>query len=124
MSGNPPRKRAKLKRKSTFLNVGRYQRRRGDSPWRRPRGIDNKQRISLKGRAKIVSVGYGSKRGLRGLHPSGLIPKVVHSPGELEQVPEGERDGFIIYVGHDVGKRKKIALLDVARKLGFKVANE
>ncbi|RLG42490.1 MAG: 50S ribosomal protein L32e [Thermoproteota archaeon] len=112
------------KKKPRFLNVGRYLHGHGLTSWRRPRGIDNKQRIRKKGQPKVPSIGYKNPEKIRGLHPTGLIPKVVHSISELERIPENVKDRVIIYIGRTVGKRKRSLLIKRAKELGFKIINE
>ena len=93
---------------------------RNDPKWRKPRGNDNPMRLKLKGQSPVVSVGYRTPKVIRGLHPSGLRPAVIHSAKELEELNPAE---VIIYVGGSVGARKKKEIIIKARELGFTVAN-
>lgn len=88
--------------------------------WRRPRGVDSKMRLRVKGWPKRVSVEYRGPRSTRGLHPSGLRDVVVHNLSELRRL-NPEKDAARI--GHTVGRRKRIALLTRARELGIRVLN-
>ncbi|MEM4646039.1 MAG: eL32 family ribosomal protein, partial [Zestosphaera sp.] len=67
------------------------------------------------------SSGFGTPREIRGLHPSGLRPVVVHNVKELESLNPSE---VIVYVGRTVGKRKRAEIINKARELGILVANE
>jgi len=88
--------------------------------WRRPRGIDSKMRLKLKSRPALVSVGYGSPRKVRGLHPSGKREVLVHNVEELERInPEVE----VARIAHTVGLRKRIQILERAKDLGITVLN-
>ncbi len=88
--------------------------------WRKPKGIDNKMRLQLKGYPPIVKVGYGSPRDIRGLHPSGLKPVWVRTLSDLDNVdPETE----IVYISSSVGLRLKNKIIEAARKRGIRVAN-
>ncbi len=89
--------------------------------WRKPKGIDNKMRLQLKGYPPIVKIGYRNPKSIRGLHPSGLVPVVVSNLGELEKLDPKTN---IIYISSTVGLRKKIILVQKAREKGFKIANE
>ncbi len=88
--------------------------------WRKPKGIDNKMRLQLKGYPPIVKVGYRNPRIIRGLHPSGLYPVVVSSIKDLEKL---DPDKHIIYISSSVGLRKKIEIIKVAREKKFIIAN-
>ncbi len=109
------------KKKPKFLNVGRYLHGHGLTSWRRPRGIDNKQRMRKKGQPKVPSIGYKNPEKIRGLHPTGLIPKVVHSVSDLERIPKEVRGKVIVYIGKTVGRRKRLLLIEKAKELGIKV---
>ena len=88
--------------------------------WRKPKGIDNKMRLQLKGYPPIVKVGYRTDSSVRGLHPSGLEPVVVSNVKELESLDPARH---IVYIASNVGLRKRIELVRAARERGFKVAN-
>ncbi|HDN01697.1 MAG: 50S ribosomal protein L32e [Thermoproteota archaeon] len=88
--------------------------------WRRPRGIDNKQRLKLKSRPPMPEIGYGKPKSVRGLHPSGLKPVLVYNPKMLENL---DKDKVIVIVGRTVGKRKRLEIAKKATELGIKIAN-
>ncbi len=93
---------------------------KNDPKWRKPKGLDNKMRLKLKGYPPVVEVGYRSPRKVRGLHPSGRVPVVVHSVKELEEL---DPDKHIIYIGSSVGLKKRVEIMRIAFEKGFKVAN-
>jgi len=88
--------------------------------WRKPKGIDNKMRLQLKGYPPIVKVGYRTPADIRGLHPSGLEPVVVHNEKELESL---DPKRHIVYIASTVGLRKRLELIRAAQERGFRVAN-
>lgn len=88
--------------------------------WRRPRGIDNKMRVELKGWPRRVKVGYRGPKLVRGLHPSGYREVLVHNVKELEKLnPEIEA----ARIAHTVGAKKRGEILKRAKELGIKVLN-
>jgi len=88
--------------------------------WRKPKGIDSKMRLQLKGYPPIVKVGYSSPKDIRGLHPSGLNPVIVKSLKDLDSI-DPEHD--IVYIASSVGLRLKSKIIEVARERGIRIAN-
>ena len=118
-----PKELKRMKRKKPrFLNLARWWHKACVKSWRRPRGIDNKQRLKLKSRPKMPTVGYRNPPSIRGLHPSGLRPVVVHNLRELEEAARF-KDSVIVYIASGVGKRKRIQLNKAAEALGLRLAN-
>lgn len=89
--------------------------------WRRPRGKDSKMRLSVKGWPKTVSIGYGTPKPARGLHPSGLKPVPVSSRRDLENA--GSPEGKILVFSSRLGRRLREALAKEASSRGFAIAN-
>ncbi len=100
--------------------ANRYWRIGRDGAWRRPRGLQSKQRRHYGYRPKIVRVGYRSPARVRGLVPSGFRPIVVRTSKDLEGL-DGQRDAAVI--GRTVGTRRRLVLEEEARKLGIRVLN-
>ncbi|MGB9630758.1 MAG: eL32 family ribosomal protein, partial [Candidatus Methanodesulfokora sp.] len=87
------------KKKPRFINLARYWHLGSVKSWRKPRGIDNKQRLKLKSRPKLPGKGYKNPDEIRGLHPSGLKPIIVHNPKELEEfVGMYGADNILVYI--------------------------
>jgi large subunit ribosomal protein L32e len=86
--------------------------------WRKPRGIDNKQRIYRFGFGASPSIGYRNARAVRGLHPCGLREVRVFNERDLLGLdPLG--DAARIAAG--VGRRKRDAIRARAAELEIKV---
>jgi len=100
--------------------ANRYYRIGRDEAWRRPRGLQSKQRRHYGYRAELVSIGYRSPARVRGMVPSGFLPVLVHSVGDLEGL-DGHRQAAVI--GRTVGTRRRLVLEEAARKLGIRVLN-
>ena len=90
------------------------------SGWRRPKGIQNKQRMNLKYRGSRVRIGHGKVSSVRGLHASGFKEVMVFNTNDLEQIdPEKEA----ARVGRTVGSRKRELIHERADELGIRVLN-
>lgn len=91
-----------------------------DDPWRKPKGVDNHQRLSVKGWPHLVKIGYRVPKEVRYLHPSGYRDVLVHNLKELEALsPDTDAARFAA----GVGKRKRVQLATRARELGVRVLN-
>ena len=88
--------------------------------WRKPTGKDYKMRKQKSGMPAIVKIGYRGPRAARGLHPSGYNDNLVHNAAELIKL-DPKKDAARI--GHTVGKRKRIEIINKAVKLEIKVLN-
>ena len=98
----------------------RYWRIGRDEAWRRPRGLQSKQRRHYGYRSKIVRVGYRSPAAVRGLTPAGFRPVVVRTRDDLEGL-DVRRDAAVI--ARTVGTRRRLVLEEEARRLGIRVLN-
>lgn len=107
-------------RKPKFRRHESWRYKRLKENWRKPRGLDNKMRLKVKGWPKSVNIGYGGPRISRGLHPSGYKEVLVHTPDEVAQVnPKTQA----IRMAHAVGTRKRIQISLLAREKGIHVLN-
>ena len=90
------------------------------SGWRKPKGMDNKQRRNFKYRGSKVSVGHGKIATARGLHSSGFVEVMVFNQEDLESInPETQA----ARIGASVGNRKREGIHDRADELGIRVLN-
>lgn len=90
------------------------------SGWRKPHGMDNKQRRNFKYRGSLVRIGHGKVREARGLHPSGFREVRVMNTNDLEIIdPETEA----ARVGKTVGGRKRELIYNRADELGIRILN-
>ncbi|MEM0097083.1 MAG: 50S ribosomal protein L32e [Conexivisphaerales archaeon] len=88
--------------------------------WRKPKGIDNKMRLQMKGWPPLVKVGYRSIRKGRGLHPSGLQEVLVHNVRELSEIDPIKQAARIAAT---VGFKKRLDILKEARRMGVHLLN-
>ncbi len=100
--------------------ANRYYRIGRDGAWRRPRGLQSKQRRHYGYRPKIVRIGYRSPAAVRGLVPSGFAPVLVRTSRDLEGI-DVAREAAVI--ARTVGTRRRLVLEEEARALGIHVLN-
>jgi len=88
--------------------------------WRKPKGLQSKQRLNMKYRTPMARVGYGKISSVRGLHPSGFEDILVNNPTDLDGL-DPERQA--VRVSASVGNRKRAKIHDRADDLGLRVLN-
>jgi large subunit ribosomal protein L32e len=110
----------KQRKNPSFRAHESWRYKRVKSRWRRPRGIDNFQRIGVAGVPPKVHIGYRTPRMVRGRHPSGLEEVMVNNERDLlliDPVKQAAR------IGGSVGRKKKTAIIEQADIIGIKVLN-
>lgn len=115
------RVRAQLKKKKpNFRRSGFWRGGPLKQGYRRPKGIDNKLRMKLKSKPKMINIGYSSPKHVRGLHSSGLRPHIINCIADLNNLkPKID----IVIVAGSVGAKKKKEIIDEAKKRKLKIAN-
>ena len=88
--------------------------------WRKPKGMDSKQRKNKRWRTPMARIGFGKVADARGLHPSGFSEIMVHRPDDLDQIDPKVQAARI---GKRVGNRKRAAIHEKADELGIRVLN-
>lgn len=90
------------------------------SGWRKPHGMDNKQRRNYKYRGSLVRIGHGKVKAANGLHPSGFQEVMVHNSSDLDSI---DAETQAARVGATVGGRKREIIHSRADELGIRVLN-
>ncbi|HIH69374.1 50S ribosomal protein L32e [Methermicoccus shengliensis] len=106
--------------KPKFRRYGWRTKAKLSSAWRRPRGLHNKLRQHIRAKGRVVRVGFGSPRIVRGYHPSGVQEVLVHNPSMLDSV-DGSTQAVRIAGG--VGRKKRLEIQRRAAELGIRVLN-
>lgn len=107
-------------RRPAFQRQESWRYRRIPSSWRKPKGVDSKMRLSVKGWPKRVKVGYRGPASVRDFHPSGKRDVLVHNVSELEKL-SSERDAARLAA--TLGARKREQIVSRARELGIRILN-
>ena len=107
-------------KKPHFNRTDAHKYKRLDSNWRRPRGLQGKQRKHIKAKGALAQTGYGSPVAVKGLHPSGYADVLVRNVGDVDAI-----DATIeaIRIARTVGAKKKAVIEEKAAQLGIKVLN-
>ncbi len=113
------RNKAKAK-KPSFRRHDSHKKKRVSANWRRPKGLQNKQRLHRKGYARGIATGYGSPKAVKGLSRNGLVQQIVSTVSQFDAL-DPKTDGIII--ARTVGNRSRANLLQVAQSKGFTVLN-
>ncbi len=90
-----------------------------EKKWRFPRGKHSGSRQYHKGKPIKPTTGYGSPRAVRHLHKSGKSVVLVKNTMDLEGL---NKDTQIITIAK-IGKKKMLAILEVAQKNHIEVSN-
>lgn len=97
-----------------YWRIGRW------GSWRRPRGLQSKQRRHYGYRAKIVRIGYGSPARTRGRTPTGFLPILVRTTDDIARIEVNEEAAII---ARTVGTRRRLVLEEACRKRGVHILN-
>jgi large subunit ribosomal protein L32e len=90
------------------------------SAWRSPRGKTSRVRRSKDGWPAVVKIGYSRPAAVRGLHPSGLKDVLVYRPSDLDKVDASTQ---VARIAHTVGERKRVIIVEEAKKKNIKILN-
>ncbi len=88
--------------------------------WRKPKGINSKQKIYKKARGKMPNPGFSSPRLVKGLNKHGLKDVRVFNKQGLEKL-DPKRNSIIIAA--TVGNKKREDIIKKAEELKLKIIN-
>ena len=112
--------RARNAKRATFTRQNLHQKKKLEDTWRRPRGLQSKQRKQYRAKGRQPTPGYGSPLAVRGFHPSGYEEVLVNRVEDLEGL---DADAQAIRIGGTVGNKKREAIQIKALEYGLKVLN-
>jgi len=95
-----------------------HKKKRLGTSWRKPRGLHNKLRQQIAAKGKLVRVGYGSPKAVRGFHPCGLPEMLVNNVAELEKA-----QGAVVRIASGVGMKKRLEIQTKAAASGIRILN-
>lgn len=89
--------------------------------WRKARGKTSKRRRYEARKPAMPTIGYGSPKITRGLHPSGYQDILISNIKELENLDPETQAGRI---RSKIGERKKELIIGRAKELKIKILNK
>ena len=93
-----------------------------DSSWRKPKGIDGRVRRRFKGAVPMPTIGHGSDKQTRNIHPNGFKSVVINNVSELEMLMMHNRT-YAATVAHSVSSRVRKEIVQRAEQLAIRVTN-
>jgi large subunit ribosomal protein L32e len=93
-----------------------------NTSWRRPKGIDSRERRKFKGLPPMPNIGYGSAKKTKHLLPNGFLKFVVHNIKDLDLLLMHNRK-YCAEIAHNVSTANRKAIVERARQLNVKVTN-
>lgn len=90
--------------------------------WRKPKGIDGRVRRRFKGALPMPSIGYGTDRQTRNIHPHGFKTVVVQNVSELEMLMMHNRT-YAATIASNVSTRGRKLIVERAEQLAIRVSN-
>jgi len=106
---------------ATFRRQGlRSKKKKLKETWRRPRGLQSKQRKQIRAKGRHPRSGFGGPAKVRGFHPSGYQETMVFNLADMEGV---NPETHAIRIAAAVGNRKRMAIQEKALEYGIKVLN-
>ena len=97
------------KKKPRFTRQRSHDKKRVKNRWRKPRGIDSKQKQGKKAKGAKPRIGYGS--------PKTPKPLLVRNMADLENAKSP------VIIASRIGKRKKTIMLEKAAEKKLEVVN-
>lgn len=109
-------KHPKFKRPNMAIN------KRVKDRWRKPHGVDSKQRQKIAWAGATVNKGYRGQTDKRDLHPQGKRELLLRNLGELDKAGNSAKN-FVIRLQSTLSKRNKELIRKKAAETGVKVLN-
>ena len=117
-----------VKVKNVHKKVTKFKRYQSDGffrvgpSWRKPKGIDGRQRRRFKGAPKMPKIGYGTDKRTKHYLPNGFLKFRVTKLADLELLLMHNRT-YCAEIAHSVGAKTRKEIVDRAAALGVRVTN-
>ena len=107
-------------KKPRFTRQDSHKKPRLGTKWRRPKGIDSKMRLKLRGYKRSVTKGWKSPKKVRGLTREGQTFVKINRIRELEGL---DAKTHMVVISSAVGLKNKVEIVKKAKELGLKILN-
>ncbi|MDP3742680.1 MAG: eL32 family ribosomal protein [Candidatus Micrarchaeota archaeon] len=104
----------------SFQRMNIHSKKRVKNKWRKPRGIDSKQRQKLKAYGAIPDVGYRTALSERDKHPNGLMEVLISNEKQLAGIDAAKN---CIRFSATLGKKKREKLMKIVKEKKIKTVN-
>ena len=88
--------------------------------WRKPKGINSKQKIGIKARGKTPRAGFGSPRLVKGFNKFGFLDVRVFNTNDLQKL-DPKKNSVLIAAG--VGNKKRTEIIKKAEEMKLRITN-
>lgn len=110
----------KKREKPKFHRQNSQVKKRQGTRWRKPRGMDSKQREGYKSRGAKPTVGYRQPKQVRGKHPSGYEDILITNLTDLNTI---KKETQAIRISSTIGAKKKKQIIKKAQEKQIKILN-
>jgi large subunit ribosomal protein L32e len=107
------------KKRIIFLRRN-FNKKRFKKKWRDPRGMHNKRRLNKQGHQKRPTIGFKNPVSVRGLNKDNMLLIVIKNIKDLKNLDKSKQ---VALIAKTVGTKKRIMILEEAKKLGIKIQN-
>ncbi|MBI2530259.1 MAG: 50S ribosomal protein L32e [Candidatus Diapherotrites archaeon] len=113
-----------MKGKCRLLFKGRFGkrdvRRKKNKKWQRWRKLQGTDMMKEQEDGRIPGTGYRTRKEIRFMHPSGFYEKMILNLADLKGI---NAENTAARISSKIGKKKRIAIINEAKKLGIKLLN-
>ncbi|MDD3406760.1 MAG: 50S ribosomal protein L32e [Methanomicrobium sp.] len=113
--------RARNAQRGSFKRQGLSRKKKLEDTWRRPRGLQSKQRAQKKCKGSHPQPGFGSPKAVRGMHPSGFEEVLVCNVADLSGI---NPQTHAIRISSTVGGKKRADIQAKAEEMEVKILNK
>ena len=115
-------KKMKKARKPSFKRqqINQFKKLKNKNNWRKPKGIDSKMRLKRRGHRKMPNPGYSLPKKIRNTNKEGFFEIIVENVTQLKKIDSKTK---VALISKRVGNKKKIEILQEAKKLNIKISN-